>query len=489
MSSASIKPVPAAFARKHAVRAVSGFATAGLMVGVSLAGASSASAATDTDCTVGNTVDATAAGTPADIQNLIDADTAVICLSGTFVLATSLDYDYDLTLHGLTDAVLDGNGSTQILRDTGSNTLTVESLRVTGGGASEGGAIRGSTVVVHNSQFDNNEADIGGAILADEVSVFDSVFSQNQAILGGAVTVESSFSTTRSTFFANQAEFLGGAIHSYGVVITQSSTFEGNFAGDAGGAILAYGMVTSDASTFVENGADYDGGAIASGDVVDVQNSTFVENVTVDGEGSAIVSSGGSIRQSTFLDNTSDGLGGPAGPAIYVDENTLEVRGNIFAGSSGPAHLGADSQSGLIVDLGANVFTTAEASETALTSVQPNTQFGVTAAAIFAGAVLADNGGPTKTVALHAGSPALSAVPTDASSMTVDQRGVARPAVSDAGAYEFDDGDAASGSGDGAGLAATGSEPSGWLVGTAGLLLAAGVTVLAIVRRKLRNTA
>jgi hypothetical protein len=51
---------------------------------------------------------------------------------------------------------------------------------------------------------------------------------------------------------------------------------------------------------------------------------------------------------------------------------------------------------------------------------------------------LAANGGPTKTLALLAGSPALNTVPTSACSLTTDQRGVHRPQGPrcDSGAFE-----------------------------------------------------
>jgi hypothetical protein len=52
---------------------------------------------------------------------------------------------------------------------------------------------------------------------------------------------------------------------------------------------------------------------------------------------------------------------------------------------------------------------------------------------------LADNGGPTLTMALLPGSPALDAIPPSATMTSVDQRGVARPAGAgaDIGAFEL----------------------------------------------------
>ncbi|MEQ1737389.1 MAG: choice-of-anchor Q domain-containing protein [Rhodoglobus sp.] len=434
----------AAFVRKRGVRVASGFASAGMLVGISLVAASPAAAATDADC-IGVTV---SSGVGADIQTLIDGVEPVICLSGTFVLTTTLLYDRNLTIHGLTDAVLDGNNTVRILQDEGDNTLTVENLQLTQGYVDgEGGAIYGSEVIVHNSQFDNNNAILGGAIRAYTVDAYDSLFFDNDAgFLGGAILAEFA-SVTRTTLTTNTASDAGGAILAYGVVYSDSSTFDGNTAGGAGGAILG-----------------------ANG--VDVRNSTFVENSSTSdsGYGGAIFTDGGLVTQSTFLDNSAAN-----GQSLGANNSSVDLRGNIFAGSGPEAQLATNG--GTIVDLGANLFTTTQGTESDLTSVQPTSRFGLTTAGLFNGATLASNGGPTQTVALHAGSPALSAVPASPDSMTVDQRGVARPAVSDAGAYEF---------ANTALLAATGSTPAGWVAGAAALLLAAGAAVLGVTRRTRR---
>lgn len=452
------------FTRNRVARAATGIASAGIMVGISMVAAAPAMAATDADCLAGNTVDATT-GVPADIQTLLDANTSVICLSGTFVLSTALTYDYDVTIHGLTNAVLDGDGVTRILEDQREDDfLTIENMRLTNGNAvsetffdeGHGGAIRGSVVVVYNSQFDNNSADTwGGAIQAYAVDIYDSLFFDNEAgYAGGAVQADEYVGMTRTTFRTNVA--------------------------DIGGAIAAYGVAESVSSTFEENDALYEGGAIYAEDrvgdgTVDVQNSTFVGNSTSVGSsgGGAISTMGGAVRQSTFLDNTT---AADAGQSIVLPDGDLSLRGNIFAGTGSKPHL--STFDGAIVDAGANLFTTTEAAEVALSSAQPTSQFALTTAALFDGATLANNGGPTETVALYNASPALSAVPADPDSMTEDQRGVARPAVSDAGAYEY--------TGALAVLAATGSAPSGWLAGAAGLLLAAGAAVVAMTRRTRR---
>ncbi len=434
-------PVPgASFSRKRTVRTVSSIASVGLLAGISLVAASPAMAATDADCTVGNTVDAST-GSAADIQTLLDGSEAVICLSGTFAVTTTLLYDRDLTIHGLTDAVLDGGDAVGILEDDGSNTLTVENIRFTNGNGSDGGAINGYDVLVYNSQFDNNYAFGGGAINAYSAEIYDSLFFDNEAEYpGGAVSVNEYVSVTRSTFRTNVA--------------------------DGGGAIYSYGVAYSDASTFVGNTSNF-AGALAANDGAYVQNSTFVDNTATD-DGGAISGGGGTVRQSTFLNNTA-----ASGQSIHGWEDNIELRGNIFASSGASANL-----TGAVVDQGANLFTTSQATETALAPAQATSKFGLTVASLFDGATLADNGGPTQTVALHGASPALSAVPAAPDSMTEDQRGVARPAVSDAGAYEY--------TGAVAVLAATGSEPAGWLAGAVALLLA-GAAALGLTRRTRRS--
>ncbi len=295
-------------------------------------------------------------------------------------------------------------------------------------------------------------------------------------------------------FRNNTAEDYGGALLALGVVGVLESTFEGNRA-VAGGAILANDEMYSYGSTFDRNVAQNGGAIIAlklngtGVSTIEVQNSTFVGNFVEDFSasgsgltGSAIIAQSGSVRQSTFLNNEDSAAAGPSSATIVVYSDPLELRGNIFAGSRVVAHL-ASVNGGTADDAGANLFTTAQADETVLSLVKPTTQFDLTTLALFDGATLADNGGPTQTVALHGASPALSVVSAGADTMTVDQRGVSRPALSDAGAFEFDDPIVPAGTGD-AELANTGTESAAWLVGFAALLMAGGGAAFGFARRE-----
>lgn len=437
------------FARGRAVRIASGFASVGMVAGVSLVAASPAAAAAP-DCT-GVTVDGASVGAELAVQTLLDANAPVVCLTGTFMLTTGFTFYSDLILYGLADAVLDGNDLVQLVaNDVLVNSLTVENITFLNGAGEYGGAISAAEVTAVNSRFVSNGATIGGAIAGYTIDVTDSIFENNEALVGGAITAynlfveeDSSVSVTNSTFTQNEAAG-GGAIFSYGVASVYSSTFDENFASDFGGAVVSsYG-------TYVEN-------------------STFVGNI-VEGPGGALaIGYGGTVVQSTFLNNESAG-----GQSIFgYGGNVISLLGNIFAGSSSDPHLIADETT--ISDEGGNLFTTTQGTESNLSDVKPSTQFALTTLAIFNGATLADNGGPTQTVALYAGSPAINAVP--AGSLSTDQRGTVRPAVSDAGAYEFVP----------AVLANTGSAPAGLLGGAAALLLAGAALVFGFARRSART--
>lgn len=432
------------FLRRRGSRVALGAAS---VAGFTLLGAVPAFAATDADCTAGNTVDAGAGGTAANIQTLLDADTSVICISGTFVLTTPLTFDHTLTLYGLSDGVLDGNDAVQILSGA-SAPLTVQNLTFLDGSSSFGGAIVADDVTVIDSRFEGNNGITGGAIAADVVDIEGSTFVDNTAFVGGAIFAYGQATVGTSTFTENSAAYYGGAIFTYDFLGVDSSTFDTNSAGDAGGAV------------FVE-------------DQIFVENSTFVGN-SVEGEagyGGAVAAGYGTVLQSTFVDNSAN-----QGNSIGASDTPFELKGNIFVAESTEPHLAGDDES--ITDLGGNVFSTD--SEAALADVQSSTLFSRSTETVFAGATLADNGGPTQTVALYAESPAIDQVPAGEPSVSVDQRGVARDSKSDSGAYEF----AAAVAPAGPVLAATGSTTDGWIAGAAGMLLAAGGVILAAVRRR-----
>lgn len=460
--SSSTTTSDSAFTRKRVVRVGAGVASAGVMAGFSLVGATPAMAYTDADCTIANTASVALGYDEVDIQNLLnDPLLPVVCLDGTFVLTTGLTYDRNVTIHGFAGATLDGNNAVRVLEDLGSNFLAIESLHVTGGTApgDNGGAIDGYRVEVYDSVFDENSANLfGGAISAYGVYVENSLFEENQSTFGGAISGYSFVEALDSTFQHNEAGADGGAINSYGYVELVSSTLFDNEAGGSGGAVFLSALDSGFTSELY------------------VENSTFVENAS-ESDGGAISAVSGTVLQSTFLNNTADD-----GQAIELNSGEdmdefateLELRANLFTGTAVVApQLVNDSGFSNFTDLGGNLFSTSEASETSFTVVETSTRFGFAPSALYATSALGSNGGPTQTVALSDTSPAIDAVPVGEPAVTVDQRGVARSALSDSGAYEHEPV-----------LAATGVVPAGWMGGAAALLLAAGAAAFGFTRRR-----
>jgi predicted outer membrane repeat protein len=217
----------------------------------------------------------------------------------------------------------------------------------------------------------------------------------------------------------------GGAIDAThgGAVSIVRSTLAGNHAG-SGGAVAAgrAAAVTVVASTFVGNVAAGRGGAIDAS-TVSSTNSTFSANQAENG-GAIHAATGLTIVSSTFSDNVASGA------AIALDGGAAAVRSSILADVTGTECVLGSSK---LTDQGGNFSTDGSCGLTQATS-----RTGVPIASL-ALAPLADNGGPTQTVALLTGSPAIHAgvgCPTPAT----DQRGVPRPpgAACDSGAFQVE---------------------------------------------------
>jgi predicted outer membrane repeat protein len=180
-------------------------------------------------------------------------------------------------------------------------------------------------------------------------------------------------------------------------------------------------------STFSGNTAGRSGGAISAdeGTRLEVSNSTFSGNIAtngVDGDGGAIwvQDSTATITNSTFSGNTADTDSG--GGVRNAGNATLTLSNTLLANNAG------GNCSGTVTDGGGNLEWPDASCGFATPSADPKL------------GPLQDNGGPTQTHALLAGSAAIDAA-VDCSPPTTDQRGVARPqgVACDIGAFELDD--------------------------------------------------
>jgi CSLREA domain-containing protein len=301
--------------------------------------------------------------------------------------------------------------------------LAVGGSTVSGNSAGEGGGLMNQgRLTVRNTTFDHNFTTIGvgGAISGDgSLTVARSSFSENSGISGGAIESRGALVVARSTFSGNGADS-GGAIESRSSFQIVESTFAGNSARDGGGLAL-FGSGTIQRSTFTLNQAEDDGGGIAMGGTVIVLNSTFAGNTTT-GPGGGVLNRFGTltVKSSTFVGNSSGDGGGIANDAEATVENTI-VADNQGGNCSGA--LGASSPSNMADD----------------SSCGPGfTQ--VALADLHLGS-LAENGGPTQTIALGPGSVAIDAGSNAAARrLATDQRGPGYPRIVncrvDIGAFE-----------------------------------------------------
>src|SRR6266446_1759859 len=345
-------------------------------------------------------------------------------MSGVFAVNQGRVLALDnVTIAGGTPSAIENNGGT----------LTVTDCTFSGNGAvvgASGGAIfSNGTTNVTNSTFSGNS---GGAIrVADfgTTNVTNSTFSGNS---GGAISNGSLFplTVTNCTFSGNSSPGGGGAIGNNGRVSVTNSTFFGNSAADTGGAIDNDGTLTVTNSTFSDNSAGsafFGGGAIRNevNGTATVTNSTFSGNSARSGEG-------GAIFNSSLL----------PGPLTV----TNSILANSTAGGNCASSFGTIADGGNNIDGGHNIddsttcgFTGAGCATTTGTSFC-NTN------PLLDPAGLASNGGPTQTIALEAGSPAINAGnETVCAAPPVnnrDQRGFVRPGMGatkcSIGAYEFD---------------------------------------------------
>jgi CSLREA domain-containing protein len=412
---------------------------------------------------------------------------------------------YDLTIPGAAEdanqtgdldhltaggpVVIDGqgsNGDTKILAssladrliDNVGGSLTLQHLVVQGGNVTGGSGIEGrgggvrtggsAALTLDDVVLTQNVAVTGGALYASGSgtvtitgSGFTSVGGSNSALLGGALSTAGSVATTiDGTVFDNNtasqgltsgtAVAVGGAIDneaSTGSLMITNTTFRNNSArnsgttsmGAIGGAIYSTGSVTISGSLFTGNLTTADGSTTKHGGVLylnaltsgaAITNSTFAGN-EADGLGGAIYSSIGTntVLFSTFDDNNA----GAGGDSFYSGAGSLTIGNSAINNDAfGDPCAGADTASA-----GYNVTPLPDPQADCAYVVTDNTSASLAFETVFP----ANNGGPTKTLALLPTSDAVDEVPNAfcAGAAGVDQRGLPRPSGSacDAGAFEL----------------------------------------------------
>ena len=330
----------------------------------------------------------------------------------------------------LTNSTVSGNTATSSsgggIYNSSSGTLTLTKSTVSGStaGNNGGGIWSSGTLTLTNSTVSASTTSGNGSGIYNSSSgtviLTDSAVSGNTAVQGG-----------------------GGVYNFGGIVTITDSTVSGNTAdtsSGAGGIWNDTGTMTLTNSTITGNSAAAGhGGGISNTGTMSIINSTVSGNTAPASvrRGGGIYNNGGTltITNSTVSGNTAISNGG----GVHNNSGTTEMLNTIVAGntaSSGPDCSGSPTSQGhnLIGNNSGCSFTSATDDQvgTAASPIDPKL------------GPLADNGGPTETHALMAGSPAIDSgddiVLGAPHNLTSDQRGPGFPRKSgahvDIGAYE-----------------------------------------------------
>ena len=329
-------------------------------------------------------------------------------LEGTIFLNVgpmSIQDDLTITGPGADKITIDADGKSDVFAvwdfdDEINRVVEITGLRFINGNAFEDGAIVNYEILtVDSCEFINGNASLGGGAIGNRniLTVNSCLFDSNFAQDGGAIMnyeEASSLSILNSKFRNNQADF-GGAIRNNGTIeLITNSTFTKNKANvdidfEGGGAINNLGTIKEIShSTFHRNISNTFGGAIANleiGIIQTVSNSTFNGNSAQ--IGGAIVNSGLiNISFTTISRNHSDFIGGGISTSFSA-LGIFRIRNSIIAFNS-PFNCSGVAN---VTDLLGNWS-------------NKNCGFLGDYSEIILGP-LADNGGPTETMALLGGDP------------------------------------------------------------------------------------
>jgi hypothetical protein len=281
----------------------------------------------------------------------------------------------------------------------------------------------GITSVEDSTFTENNAAYYGGGIWnVYNLSIANSTFSNNNATHGAGIYNAGTLETSNSLFQENSAVQGGGGIYNHGHLTITDSTFSANDA-DAGGGIYNFESLTTTNSMFSSNDATW-GGGIYNYDTLTMTNSTLSDNTATSGD--SLFNYGTLSMTNSTLVNTS-----ATDSANLYTGGTATLINSIIANSSTGSN--CTIYAGSITDGGYNLESNNTCSLSATTSLtDTNPQL----------APLGNYGGSTQTHQLLGSSPAVDKIPSGingcGTSITTDQRGVARPFGNgcDMGAFE-----------------------------------------------------
>jgi len=393
-----------------------------------------------------------------------------ITLSGAgAVRVIELDHYLDFTLQRIT--IRDGFVPAGSANESGAGLLspwfgTLAAIDVTfennhsasvdhdvGGGAIYAGGL--TKAVISGCTFTGNSGSTGGGILSrsTNLTVVDSVFYENSATTfgdgqygnGGGLYIDrmwldapTDFVLCGSVFQSNHAKVHGSAVFSYnlegsGATFDRTTFADNDMADSPGGgtgSVYHQGVrLLLVRSTFSNNSTgDHAGGLFLGGGTdATVENCTFNGNTTPGNAGALWAGDGAvTVTNCTFSNNSAD-----YGPVFFKgDAGSIRLTNVVLASNTTENEFSALACHDTFDDGGGNI-------QWPETKSNGSADLPCTSGVRFAdpGLVpLADNGGPTQTMATSAGSPAID---VGGQCPALDQRGMPRAGPCDSGAYEY----------------------------------------------------
>jgi predicted outer membrane repeat protein len=348
-----------------------------------------------------------------------------------------------------------------------SSPATITGLAITNGNSGlylGGGILAGAALTIQQSVISGNSSDSSGGGIAGtaKITLQHSILSGNTAgNAGGGIygssAVEIDYSTVKnnSTTGATGSLNGGGGVFSRGSVrLLQADILDNTSASAAGGVYSSNGMsvaqstITGNIATAGSGGGLY-GNPATNGVTLEVSSSTLTGN-TAQGNGGAVFGGAVGLENSTLTDNVASGTGGGV-QAVMLMTNYATIAQNQSTGAGGGASFSSSAQVDATILFGNTTGSAvADDIEGATAMTGGHDIIGATNAGVPEGTLncdphlsaLADNGGPTQTMALTSGSCAIDAADTTLT-VAVDQRGYPRPvgsgspAAADIGAFEY----------------------------------------------------
>jgi hypothetical protein len=275
--------------------------------------------------------------------------------------------------------------------------------------------------------------DISGLTIADGYLMVG--VPKGAGILNAGTLNVTACAVTNNSTGGSMASF-GGGISNSGTLTLTNSTIRGNTAVarlyNSGGGIANYGTLT--VTNSIINGNSAIGGS-EGGAIVNISATLTITDSTLSGTSAG--NRGGGISSATALLGTvtitastiSDNSAGDSAGGIFFSNTTVTIDSMILAGNMAPS---SPDVVGVLTSRGYNLI----GDGTGGGGYEPTDLVGTSQAPIdpLLGPVQ-DNGGPTETMALLPGSPALNA--GDPTQLGVaDQRGVVRTGGVNIGAYQ-----------------------------------------------------